>query len=81
MTKNELRLDLIKYQVPKEVYSLDGGRPNEVYCLGNLNGKWETYYSERGIKSDKEEFNTENEACNYFYNWIIDSLRSSGMIK
>lgn len=75
MTKNELRTKLIKYQVPKEVYSLNGGCPNEIYCLGYLNDKWETYYSERGIKSERKEFNTEDDACNYFYNWLIDVLR------
>ena len=74
MTKDELRTKLIKYQVPKEVYSLKGGLANEIYCFGYLKGKWETYYSERGIKTERKEFNTEDEACNYFYNWIIDSL-------
>jgi hypothetical protein len=80
MTKNELKMQLIKDQVPEEVYSLNGGRPNEAYCLNYFNGKWETYYSERGIKSEKEEFMAEDEACNYFYKWLIESLKSIGII-
>lgn len=80
MTKNELEMQLIKDKVPEEVYSLNGGKPNEVYCLNYCNGKWETYYSERGIKSEKEEFMTEDEACNYFYKWVIESLKSVGII-
>lgn len=80
MKKNELKIKLINDQVPEEVYSLDGGRPNETYCLNYINGKWETYYSERGIKSEREEFTTEDDACNYFYNWLIESLKSIGII-
>ena len=80
MTKNELKIQLIKDKVPEEVYSLNGGKPNEAYCINYLNGKWETYYSEKGIKSEKEEFMTEDEACRYFYNWIIQSLKSMGII-
>ncbi|AAK79990.1 hypothetical protein BJV85_001846 [Clostridium acetobutylicum] len=80
MTKDQLKIKLINNQIPKEVYSLDGRRPNEAYCLNYVNGKWETYYSERGIKSEREEFDNENDACNYFYKWLIESLKSMGII-
>ena len=47
MTKNELKTKLINDQIPKEAYSLEGGKPNEAYYLNYINGKWRTYYSER----------------------------------
>lgn len=80
MTKNELKTKLINDQIPKEAYSLEGGNPNEAYCLNYINGKWETYYSERGRKSEKEEFTTEDEACDYFYKWLIESLKRMRII-
>lgn len=80
MTMNELKTQLMKSHVPEDVYSLIGGKPNEAYCLNHCSGRWEAYYSERGIKSNKKEFITEDEACNYFYNWITQSLRNVGIL-
>jgi hypothetical protein len=80
VTKTELKIQLINNKVPEEVYSLDGGNPNEAYCISYHNGIWETYYSERGLKSEKQEFMTEDEACSYFYNWLIESLENMGII-
>jgi len=39
MNKKELSAKLIKAKVPKDTYSLDGGLPNEMYCLDYLIGK------------------------------------------
>lgn len=80
MTKDELKIQLVKKQIPEEFYSLNGGNLNEVFCLRAFNGKWETYYSERGMKSSKKEFITESEACVYFYNWLLESLANMGLI-
>ncbi len=45
--------------------------PGESYCIEEKNNKWEVYYTERGTKFDIKEFYTENEACEYFYKWIM----------
>ncbi|MDU4860892.1 MAG: hypothetical protein E6356_10365 [Terrisporobacter othiniensis] len=82
MNKKELSAKLIKTKVPKDAYSLDGGLPNEMYCLDYLIGKkkWQVYYSERGVKTGLKEFESEDEACNYFYDSLIDTLKSMKII-
>ena len=81
MTKNELKQNLIRENIPSDVYSLEGGLPNEVYCLGKNGDVWEVYYSERGQKTSLEVFQTENAACSFFHDWLIKSLKSMGILK
>lgn len=80
MTKNDLRQKLFTENIPKDTYSLDGGLPNEVYCLNQNGNKWEVYYSERGQKSGGKCFKTEDEACNYFYKSLIQGLKDMGIL-
>jgi hypothetical protein len=71
MKKNELKKKLFNENFPECTYSLDGGLPNEAFCLNKvLLSKWEVYYSERGNKSCLKYFSTEDEACDYFYELI-----------
>ncbi len=61
-------------RIPKDAFAIiDGGYqfPSETYCLNMINEKFEYYYSERGIKTGLKEFDTENEACEYFYNKLL----------
>ena len=67
MTKQELLEKLIKKNVPKDLYSLDGGLPNEAYCLEKTDDGWQTYYSERGCKTGVKKFSNESDACDDFY--------------
>ncbi|MBN9647735.1 hypothetical protein J0L31_12120 [Terrisporobacter glycolicus] len=72
MTRNELKIQLIRSHVPEDAYSLNGGLPNEKYCLNYLIvKKWQVYYSERGVKTGLKEFDSEDEACNYLYELLI----------
>lgn len=80
MKKIELKQRLIDENVPAQEYSLEGGLPNEACCLAQNEGKWEVYYSERGTKTSLKVFDKEEEACDYFYNWLISSLRRTGLI-
>ena len=80
MTKIELKQKLIKENIPEDIFSLDGGLPNEVYCLGKNGEECEVYYSERGQKTSIEVFQTEDDACNFFYNWLIKSLKGNGIL-
>jgi len=67
MTKLELQSVLIKKNIDTADYSLNGGLPNEAFCLNKVDGKWEVYYSERGNKTGLKIFDTEDGACQYFY--------------
>ena len=77
MDKNELCRLLISTNVPVDLYSLNGGLPNEAFCLNKENHYWEVYYSERGIKSESRQFKLENEACEDFWERISKMLNLS----
>ena len=79
MKKNDLKKILINNNIPKDVYSLEGGLPNEAYCLNTDGDKWEVYYSERGQKSGLKLFKTEDEACDYIYKSLVQMLKEMGM--
>lgn len=64
MKKYELKQTLAKKQL-NYFFTLEGGLPNELYCLGENGNIWEVYYSERGTKSNLQTFQTEEEACKY----------------
>jgi hypothetical protein len=78
MKKYDLQKILRNENVPQDSYYLDGGYPNEAYCLGFNEDVWEVYYSERGKKTSLKTFADEEDACNYFYNWLINGLKQDG---
>ena len=68
MTVEELKKQLDAIGVPDDLYSLlIGGFPNEALCLIKNEDGWEVYYSERGQKSDVQQFENESEACEYLF--------------
>ncbi len=75
MNKEELSILLKKEKINDDMYSLEGGLPNEMYCLEENGGRWEVYYSERGNKTGLKLFSTENDACLYFHNLLLRSLQ------
>jgi len=82
MKKNELKKKLLIERIPANSYWLDEDTPcvGEVYCLAKNKDNWEVYYSERGQKSSLKIFNNEDEACDYFYNWLVNSLKRMNLI-
>ena len=70
MTKKELEKKLNELNIDKFAYNLNGGLPNEAYCIEEFEGKWYTYYSERGQRTSLKEFETEKEAGQYFLDWL-----------
>jgi len=70
MKKYELKKRLEIEGVSREIYSLEGGLPNEKLCLDFENGKWIVYYSERGCRTGIEEFISEDDACMRIYGQI-----------
>ena len=81
MTKNELRQELVKRNIPTDLYYLDGGLPNEAHCLNQIVNGWEVYYSERGQKTGLKIFKTEDEACDYFYQSLLQVLGDMGILQ
>jgi hypothetical protein len=79
LNKKELQERLNLEKISTDVYSLNGGLPNERFCLGQIAGKWEIYYSERGDKTGLVTFDKETEACEYFYRELHKMLKSTGI--
>jgi len=75
MIKDELEYRLKKAGVPNDCYCLKGGFPIESYVLAKSNIGWEVYYSEKGLKSGKKSFITEDDACAYLYNLVIKYVK------
>jgi hypothetical protein len=67
MTLTELEAKLSAHGVRKDDYSLAGGLPTEALCIDRADGKWRVYYSERGSRSVLGTFDSEQEACDYFF--------------
>jgi hypothetical protein len=74
MLKFELKDKLREEGINVLSYSLNGGLPNEAYCLNQSAGKWEVYYSERGSKAGLRIFDLERDACVYLYNLLHTDL-------
>ena len=51
MTKKALERKLNELNIDKRAYDLNGGLPNETYCIEKSNGKWYTYYWQYRTKS------------------------------
>ncbi len=75
MNTSKLNEKLKGLNIPKDAYSLQGGFPNESFCIGEDNGVWETYYSERGNKTGLKTFTNEKEACEYFLLWMQKTFK------
>lgn len=70
MNKRDLRDLLVKEGIAEDSFSLDGGLPNEAYCLEKVLFFWTTYYSERGEKNGLRWHLTEESACEFLYQEI-----------
>lgn len=74
MNIKELKELLQKENIPENAYSLSGGLQHDTYCIDEIYGTWEIYYTELGQKSNLKVFKSEDEACNYFYNWLKETM-------
>lgn len=71
MTKIEIEKKLREEGVRVDSYSLNGGLPNEAYCLNRTESGWEVYYSERGNKTGLKFFDNESDACGNLFNLLV----------
>ena len=65
MNLQELKGKLDDLKISSELYSLQGGLPNEKLCIVKEDN-WKIYYSERGNRTGEKEYETEEEACDVF---------------
>jgi len=63
MNLTEMKLFFQENNVPDDFYVIDGLGSGEVDGIGMIDGRWASYYSERGQKSDIQYFDSEEEAC------------------
>lgn len=72
MNLNDVQKQLVAADVPEFTYCLTGGLPSEAFCIEQQrDGRWRTYYSERGGRSDLQVFETEDEACCFFLKELL----------
>jgi hypothetical protein len=67
MKISDLKSVLESKNVPPLMYSLDGIKQGECLCLESENGVWRVFYNSRGKITFSNEFLTEDDACNKFY--------------
>jgi hypothetical protein len=73
MNQNELEKRLILEGVDPRAYSLYGADYNECLVLSQMgNDTWQIYYSERGLITALNEFQSETEACETFLQMLLD---------
>lgn len=73
MTREMLEKELNIAGVPNYVYNLTGhGKKDDRLCMEKIKDKWSVYYLERGIKTTNELFDSEDEACQFIYNQLMD---------
>ena len=72
MNREKLHTILIKKKITPLAYSLSGGLPNEKYVLEQGIENWSVYYSERGQKNGERTFSTENDACQYMLQLLLN---------
>ncbi len=77
MKRKELQERLVRENIPRRAYSLIGELLSEAYYLhyDEKEKVWEVYYGELGEKRNLKYFHTEEEACDYFYNCLIESVK------
>jgi hypothetical protein len=71
MTKQELKDTLNREGFRADSYDLEGGMLPERLTLAREGYRWCIYYSERGLQTGKEYFESESQACQN----LLDQLR------
>ncbi|TFD46997.1 hypothetical protein E3T55_16670 [Cryobacterium frigoriphilum] len=65
----ELRV-LLEAHIMASAYSINGAANGEAYYLEQRDGQWTSYYLERGRRHTVHEFDSESQACSYFWDWL-----------
>ena len=68
MNTVDLQTTLIAERFNPRAYSLIDEEKDEALCLRVEDGRWCSYYSERGLQTGKKYFSDESSACKFFLN-------------
>lgn len=71
MNLEKLKSKLLEENIPEDSYSLQGGLPNDRYCLEKTSYGWNVYYSERGSQTELEFYESEEKACTDILNRLL----------
>jgi hypothetical protein len=69
--RSSLKAALDSQHIDPRAYNLTGGLPNEAYTLEQTPSGWSVYYSERGLRSGKQSFTTEDQACRHLLDLLL----------
>lgn len=67
MNKKELKDKILEAKFPRDSYTLFSNAKDESLCIQHTPPCWLVFYSERGLTTNKKQFSTEEEACDYFF--------------
>lgn len=75
MRRNELKKRLVDEGFRSDSYILDGSEPvYDALVLSEVYGKWYIEYVERGTKNALGEFDSEDMACDRFYELLCKDI-------
>ena len=74
MTREVLEKKVKIAGIPDYIYNLTGqGKNDEMFIAWKkFRNKWSVYYLERGIKTTNEIFDSENDACQFLYDQLMN---------
>jgi hypothetical protein len=72
LTRSTLEEKMRTHGIRADAYSLEGGLPDERYCLDHPTPEtWTVYYSERGNRNNERRFESECAACEYLFDLVM----------
>lgn len=74
MNISDLKHRLLKFGIRDDAFEIEGKFADEAYILKKENDRWFVYYTERGLKTGLREFDSESEACNYFFGLVTSDI-------
>ncbi|WP_042405870.1 hypothetical protein [Streptacidiphilus carbonis] len=76
MDRDDLRALLEAEGIRRSAYSLDGGLPDNAYCLDRDGADWIAYHFGRGSCSWLQRFRAESPACEYLLGLLRADARA-----
>lgn len=75
MTIETLQIELDKLGVPPRFYSINGHLSSDTYILNQVYNYWEYFYfDEKGCATGYRKFESESDACEYFYQRLKNEI-------
>ena len=76
MTVKELQIALDKLGVPQSFYAINGHLSPDTHMLNRVHAYWEYFYfDEKGHTRNYRKFESENDACRFFYQVLEEEMK------